>query len=592
MRLADKLRPLARYEPWVVLGPLVLVQWLALVAFVVTVKHNGWLFYQGGDQTFFYTSSWIVGHGHIPDAAIGWGWSFVLVPVTWIFGSSFLSALPAVVLIQTVILLPLALVAVYGIAESIGGRLLGYLSAGLWVAMPYAVIPLFDHRYHEKYVEQFLPQALGLTGLGDFPSMVIVLCSAYFVVRALDTRALPDAAAAGLLAGFAIGVKPSNALFLGGALLALAVARRWRAVLAFGAGLALPVIALTLWKARGLGTVPLFGAMGVHLAAGAAPGVVAASNSGLSKYINFDWGELQRNFDGLREFFWSVRVLQWIVIAGFLGVLRRSLPKALLLGGWFAAFLILKGGSSAANIEEGTFFRLFMPGFPPMLIMLASIVLLVPTYGPRLADGFAARRTRQLTWRSPSLVAGAVVLGLIPTLVFLVLPALNNRDAAKYFEENVYVPVTYRSLGLTAKATPGGVVLHWHAPPAHAKVFYRVFRQQAFGVYDYRLPPRIAGVRCLPPAGGAADCSIEMDTLEVTRGRHVRRRLEAGQGPLGLSDRRDGELAERRQRRRRDGRERACDRRVEALVRLVALAEPLLEQREPLRQRHALIGQA
>ncbi len=518
MRLADKLRPLARYEPWVVLGPLVLVQWLALVAFVVTVKHNGWLFYQGGDQTFFYTSSWIVGHGHIPDAAIGWGWSFVLVPVTWIFGSSFLSALPAVVLIQTVILLPLALVAVYGIAESIGGRLLGYLSAGLWVALPYAVIPLFDHRYHEKYVEQFLPQALGLTGLGDFPSMVIVLCSAYFVVRALDTRALPDAAAAGLLAGFAIGVKPSNALFLGGALLALAVARRWRAVLAFGAGLALPVIALTLWKARGLGTVPLFGAMGVHLAAGAAPGVVATSNSGLSKYINFDWGELQRNFDGLREFFWSVRVLQWIVIAGFLGVLRRSLPKALLLGGWFAAFLILKGGSSAANIEEGTFFRLFMPGFPPMLIMLASIVLLVPTYGPRLADGFAARRTRQLTWRSPSLVAGAVVLGLIPTLVFLVLPALNNRDAAKYFEENVYVPVTYRSLGLTAKATPGGVVLHWHAPPAHAKVFYRVFRQQALGVYDYRLPPRIAGVRCLPPAGGAADCSIEMDTLEVTRG--------------------------------------------------------------------------
>ena len=216
MRLADKLRPLARYEPWVVLGPLALVQWLALVAFVVTVRHNGWLFYQGGDQTFFYTSSWIVGHGHIPDAAIGWGWSYILVPLTWMFGSSVLNALPAIVLIQVVILLPLALVAVYGIAERIGGRLLGYLSAGLWVAMPYAVIPLFDQRYHAKYVEQFLPQALGLTGLGDFPSMVIVLWSAYFVVRSLDTRALPDAAAAGLLAGFAIGVKPSNALFLGG----------------------------------------------------------------------------------------------------------------------------------------------------------------------------------------------------------------------------------------------------------------------------------------------------------------------------------------------------------------------------------------
>ena len=190
MRLTDKLRPLGRFEPWVVVGPLVVVQWLALVAFVVTVRHNGWLFYQGGDQTFFYTSSWIVGHGHIPDAAIGWGWSYVLVPITWIFGSSFLTALPAIILIQTVILLPLGLIAVYLIAERIGGRLLGYISAGLWVALPYAVIPLWDHRYHGKYVEQFLPQALGLTGLGDFPSMIIVLWSAYFVVRSLDTRAL------------------------------------------------------------------------------------------------------------------------------------------------------------------------------------------------------------------------------------------------------------------------------------------------------------------------------------------------------------------------------------------------------------------
>ena len=121
--------------------------------------------------------------------------------------------------------------------------------------------------------------------------------------------------------------------------------------------------------------------------------------------------------------------------------------------------------------------------------------------------------------RRPGLVAGAVVLGLIPTLLFLVLPALNNRSAAKYFEENVYVPVTYRSLGLTAKATPAGVLLHWRTPPAHAKVFYRILRQAAFGYYDYRLPPRVAGVRCLPPAGGAADCAIEMDTLGVTRGR-------------------------------------------------------------------------
>jgi hypothetical protein len=530
MRLADRLRPLGRYEPWVVLGPLVVAQWLCLVAFVLTVRHNGWLFYQGGDQTFFYTSSWVVGHGHIPDAAIGWGWSYVLVPLTWIFGQSFLSALPAIVLLQVLVLLPLGLLAVYGIAARIGGRLLGYLSAGLWVAMPYAVIPLFEQRYHEKYVEQFLPQALGLTGLGDFPSMVIVLCSAYFVVRTLDTHALPDAAAAGLLAGFAIGIKPANALFLGGVVLAFAAARRWRAALAFAAGLALPVLALTLFKARGLGTIPLLAATGAHLAAGAAPGVTAAANSGPGKYLHFDWGEFQRNVDGLREFFWSVRVLQWVVIAGFLGVLRRSLPKALLLGGWFAAFLMLKGGSQAASIEAGTFFRLFMPGFPPLLIMLASITLLVPTYGPRLAESFGVLKRPPLTWRAPGLVGGAVVLGLVPVLLFLVLPALHDRSAAKYFDENVYVPVTYRSLGLTATRTSQGVLLRWQAAPAHAKVFYRVFRAQALSYYDWRLPPRVAGVRCLPPAGGAADCAIEMDTLGITRSLTFRDSTSPGKG--------------------------------------------------------------
>ena len=50
-------------EPWSVLVPLVLLQWLALAAFVGTVRHNGWLFYQGGDETFFYTSSWSIAHG-------------------------------------------------------------------------------------------------------------------------------------------------------------------------------------------------------------------------------------------------------------------------------------------------------------------------------------------------------------------------------------------------------------------------------------------------------------------------------------------------------------------------------------------------
>ena len=76
--------------------------------------------------------------------------------------------------------------------------LFGYWAAFLWVVVPYVTIPMFDQRYHEKYVDITLPQSLGLTVLGDFPSMVFLLVTAYLIVRALDTHDWTDAVLAGL----------------------------------------------------------------------------------------------------------------------------------------------------------------------------------------------------------------------------------------------------------------------------------------------------------------------------------------------------------------------------------------------------------
>src|SRR5438105_2516509 len=84
------------------------------------------------------------------------------------------------------------------------------LAALLWIAIPFLAIPLFVQRYHEKYVDLTLPQALGFSGLADFPSTVCLLLAAYLVLRALDGRAWRDAVLAGLVAGFALGLKPSN----------------------------------------------------------------------------------------------------------------------------------------------------------------------------------------------------------------------------------------------------------------------------------------------------------------------------------------------------------------------------------------------
>ena len=175
---------------------LVLAQWAAVGVFVAVVRHNGWLFYHGGDETFFYTDAWSLAHGHIPESEIGWGLSYLLAPLARIAGPSFLAALPAIIIVQTVVLLPVALLCVYAIGARIAGPLCGYVSAGVWIAAPFVVIPLFDARYHAKYVEQFLPQSLGLTGLGDFPSTVCLLLAALVCVWAIDGGDPADAALA------------------------------------------------------------------------------------------------------------------------------------------------------------------------------------------------------------------------------------------------------------------------------------------------------------------------------------------------------------------------------------------------------------
>ncbi len=213
-------------------------------------------------------------------------------------------------------LLPVALLCVYGIAARIGGRYLGYWAAFLWVLIPYAAIPMFDHRYHQKYVEITLPQQYGLTVLGDFPSMVFLLVTAYLLVRGLDSRDWRDTALAGLVGAFAIGIKPSNALFFGAAVLCLVVARRWTQTGAFIAAMVPGLVILALWKQRGLGELPAFSSYGGDNGSVAAAGVnfpLGSLTSPFSRYLDLNWGHLQQNMDGVREFFWAVRPLEFIV---------------------------------------------------------------------------------------------------------------------------------------------------------------------------------------------------------------------------------------------------------------------------------------
>jgi len=51
-----------------VLIAFVVVQWLALLALALSVKHNGWLYYAGGDQLWHYSGAYLLAHGHLPPA--------------------------------------------------------------------------------------------------------------------------------------------------------------------------------------------------------------------------------------------------------------------------------------------------------------------------------------------------------------------------------------------------------------------------------------------------------------------------------------------------------------------------------------------
>ena len=492
------------------LAALIVCQWLAVAALALSVRHNGWLFYQGGDQVWFYTGAYSLSFGDIPPSYVGYGWSYLLAPIAWLAGPSFLAALPGIVLFQQLVLLPIAVLSVYGILSSLGGRRLGYLGAAVWIAAPFAAIPLFEQRYHDRYVEQLLPQAFGLTGMADFPSMVVLLAASCLLIRSLDTRDELEVAIGGLLVGFAIGIKPANAVFLAAPFLALGLARRRTSLVVFVLALVPALVTLALWKYRGLGHLPALSAeAGTRLALGPGLGLglgdipAGSLQLDLGRYFHLEWGRIGEKLDQIREFFYSVRILEWLPLAGTLAVARRSLPKAAFLAAWFFAFLIVKGLSPLASVEAGSVWRLIMPGFPPLLLYAAALPLLVPrvhSAAPAVAPLFRGSR------RLPAFAASVAVLALGPVLLIAGGGAVEGPRILLHATEGTILPA---DLSWQPRLGPGsGVVrLTWQQPSVGATrpyyIVYRVLRE--------------TDTQCHPLGDSQSSCLLDTDQAYLTR---------------------------------------------------------------------------
>lgn len=354
-------RALARLErvrPSFVIAALISLEWLVTLGVALTVHHNGWIYYQGTDQLRQYDNAWLLAHGHAPAVAHGLGWSVALLPLALAGGTNLVSVLPFVVLVNVLVLMPLALASMVAVGRRLGGVLAGYWLGLLWVLVPLVGIAYTATGYHQRYTEFLLPQTLGLTASSAFPSMVLLAVATALVVAS-------DALLAGVVAGAALAVDTANAPFLVGAALALAAARRWRDLMRFALGVAPFFVVLLVWTVHGLGLLP---------------------------HVDASWHVFSTQLAGLQEHFWSARVLEWLPVAGAVGLWRRSPAAALLAGGWFACVLVTTWANAhGGTVDDTTVLQHTIPAIPAAVLLLAAIPLIVPGAVGRLRPVADAR---------------------------------------------------------------------------------------------------------------------------------------------------------------------------------------------------------
>ena len=350
--------------------------------------------------------------------AIGYGWPFLLAPVARARRAELpRRAAARSSLFNVLVLLPVALLAA---STRIGDaarrpRSLGSRPRRSWVAVPCLAIPFFAERYHPQYVEQFLPQALGLTRRWR-TSRRRSPCSSR---RCSPSRALDDATtagracSAGLGAGFAIGVKPANALFLAGAF-ALALARRAALARALGArrGRA---------RARADRARDLEGPRAREPAAVRAPATFAGGrrhrwrrSAPVERYVDWSFGQLHASSATSAASSSASALLEWLRSRGAIALgapVARAARSSSAAG---SRPIVAREGRLAASpsIDSGSFFRYVMPAFPAFFLLAASLLAArADAAARRLADTGGRRACRRAEPRSRSWRRRAAVRG-------------------------------------------------------------------------------------------------------------------------------------------------------------------------------------
>ena len=386
MRLADRLRAAGtRADPFLVGA--ILLQWLSTVMVALRANHDGWRFEQSPEAIASVQGAFDLVDGDLPREGPGILWPIVLSPIASV-ADTMDGVLAGAVLLNVLVLAPLALVAAYWVAAQIGGRLFGVATVAFWVLGPWLLLVVALDPYDPVVRDRVLPLVLGLTASRlsqpplrssrpppdlDLARPSLAQCSR---ARGADRGCRRgDRAAKPALPRWCRGRVGRGPPHSGG--------RRVR----------------HCTRAGGAGRRSLAGSCGRR------PRPALVRPCGL--------GPVQRQHGGLREFFWSQRLLQWLPLAGAIAVGRRSVPLALLLGGWMLSFGVVEGSQRAAGLGDGGIFRVLLPALPAYVLLAAAVPLLFPTLAVRLG----ARLDPLVPRRRPGwdvVAIAAVVLAAVP----------------------------------------------------------------------------------------------------------------------------------------------------------------------------------
>jgi hypothetical protein len=95
--------------------------------------------------------------------------------------------------------------------------------------------------------------------------------------------------------------------------------------------------------------------------------------------VTFDWEQTRTSLSSVREFSWSARLLEYLPLAGLIGLARRSGTAAVLLG-WFLLTLVFLPLSRPLDLAA--LLVAILPGLPVYALLTASLPYLVPGRRP------------------------------------------------------------------------------------------------------------------------------------------------------------------------------------------------------------------